>query len=118
MLTIQIQQDARLIKAVVILNAMIRDRLKEFEGLCKKYPQFSQITELPEGHISKGGLLQEVELLTWMLNPAGDGKSLVDALKPELPLATSAPSAINVYISEPVWINGAKVAEPSRGEEG
>lgn len=103
-LTIEIVLDPRFHKAISLLNTMTRLRLHEYRTLCKKYPQFAQVTELPEGDISKGGLIQEVELMEWMLNPDGRGKSLADKLKPEPTLETTAGHTNIVMVMTEPWV--------------
>jgi hypothetical protein len=47
------------IKAVALLRHLVKEKVREYELLCKKFPQFSIEKELPDGSPSVGGLLAD-----------------------------------------------------------
>lgn len=73
-------------KAKLFLNGVIRAKVKEYESLCRKYPEFSSERELPEGGFTKGGLLQDLEVWRYALQPNPNDpkkRTLIDELMPE-----------------------------------
>lgn len=81
-----------LLRAVHMLNQMVRNAVKEQAQLCQRLPQYSKITILPNGTESIGGLLDDLLVLRFALQPDPNSpdekqrsKSLIDrVLPPEL----------------------------------
>lgn len=56
-------------RALMFLNAMLRERVKEQELLCKKWPQYSKTAILSDGIESDGGMLADLKILQYALCP-------------------------------------------------
>lgn len=97
-------------KVKLFLNNAIRAKVKEYESLCKKYPEFAIERELPEGGITKGGFLQDLEVWRYALLPNPEDpkrRTLIDELMPNLEeisdFGTRTATIANVYSTDVPW---------------
>ncbi len=106
-------------KAKLFLNGVIRAKVKEYEALCHKYPEFCKERELPEGGITKGGFLQDLEVWRYALQPDPNDpkkRTLIDELIPDLELVDASTwpqtgTSSNLVITEVQWSRPENEAE-------
>lgn len=107
-------------KAKLFLNGAIRAKVKEYEALCQKYPEFSKERELPEGGWTKGGLLQDLEVWRYVLQPNPEDpkkRTLIDELMPDPEvldlntLGNGTGTSSNLVMTEVQWCGPETGAE-------
>jgi hypothetical protein len=70
-------------KAIMFLNAMLAEKVKEQERLCKQWPQYARERKWPAGSTTMGGLLDDLVVLKYALHPSedpDDKHTLIDEL--------------------------------------